>query len=91
MVYPPGYRIAANQSDARPAWGAWAPDILGLTAIGTFLELMVIWAALATIYFLPVWLIGLFGNRNLNFRSSWKLAGAALMPGALLLSPALAR
>ena len=35
--YPPGYIIAANQTDARPAWGAWAPDILGLAAIGTFL------------------------------------------------------
>jgi hypothetical protein len=87
--YPPGYVIAANQIDARPAWGAWAPDILGLAAIGTFLGLLLVWAALATIYFLPVWLVCWFTNRNLNFRASWKLAGAALMPGALLLSLAL--
>src|ERR1035441_7703480 len=32
LAYPPGYIIAANQTDARPAWGAWAPDILGLAA-----------------------------------------------------------
>jgi hypothetical protein len=50
---------------------------------------MLAWAALATVYFLPVWLIGVFVNRNLNFRSSWKLAGAALMPGALLLTAAI--
>ena len=87
--YPPGYVIAANQIDARPAWGAWAPDILGLAAIGTFLGLLFVWAALATIYFLPVWLISWFTNRDLNFRASWKLAGASLMPGALLLSLAL--
>jgi hypothetical protein len=85
-AYPPGYVIAANQTDARPAWGAWAPDILGLAAIGTFFGLLIVWALLATVYFLPVWFISLFSNRDLNFRESWKLAGAALMPGALLLS-----
>jgi hypothetical protein len=43
------------------------------------------WWGLATIYFLPVWLGGFFGNRDLNFRQSWRLAGAALMPGALVM------
>ena len=89
LAYPPGYIIAANQTDAQPAWGAWAPDILGLAAIGAFLGLLLAWAALATVYFLPVWLICFFCNRDLNFRASWKLAAAALMPGALLLSLAL--
>jgi hypothetical protein len=84
--YPRGYVIAANATDARPVWGAWAPDILGLAAIGTFFGLLLVWALLATVYFLPVWLICLFTNRDLNFRASWRLAGAALMPGALLLS-----
>jgi hypothetical protein len=84
--YPGGYVIATNVTDARPVWGAWAPDILGLAAIGTFLGLLLVWALLATIYFLPVWLICLFTNRDLNFRASWRLAGASLMPGALLLS-----
>ena len=89
MPYPPGYIIAFNQTDARPAWGAWAPDILGLAAIGTFFGLLIVWALLATIYFLPVWLVCLFSNRDLTFCASWKLAGAALMPGALLLALAL--
>jgi len=86
LPYPPNYVIAANQTDARPTWGAWAPDILGLVAIGTFFGLLLVWAVLATVYMLPVWLICLFGNRDLTFSASWKLAGAALMPGALLLS-----
>lgn len=90
FAYPPGYVIAANQPDARPAWGAWAPDILGLAAIGAFWGLMLTWAVLATIYFIPVWLVCLFTNRDLNFRASWKLAGAALMPGAVLFSLSLA-
>jgi hypothetical protein len=87
--YPPAYVIAANQTDARPTWGAWAPDILGLAALGTFVGLLVMWALLATVYFVPVWLICLFSNRDLSFGASWKLAGAALMPGALLFSLAL--
>jgi uncharacterized membrane protein YgdD (TMEM256/DUF423 family) len=89
VFYPPGYIIAANQTDARPTWGAWAPDILGLTAIGVFLGLLVVWAVLATIYAIPVWLVCLFCNRDLNFRASWRVAGASLMPGALLVSLAL--
>ncbi len=87
--YLPNYIIAANQTDARPAWGAWAPDVLGLAAIGLFFGLLVAWALLATLYLFPVWLVCLFTNRDLNFRASWKLAGAALMPGALLLSASL--
>lgn len=86
LPYPAGYIIAANQTDARPAWGAWAPDILGLTAIGVFVGLLLLWAVLATLYFIPVWLVCLFSNRDLNLAASWKLAGAALLPGALILS-----
>ena len=47
------------------------------------------WWLLATLYFLPVWLLGFFANRDLNFRQSWRLAGAALMPGALLMVAAI--
>ena len=48
--------------------------------------LLASWWLLATIYFLPVWLLGFFVNRDLNFRASWKLSGAALLPGALLMA-----
>jgi hypothetical protein len=48
------------------------------------------WAVMATVYFFPVWLVCFFANRDLNFRQSWRLAGAALMPGALLLTAAIA-
>jgi len=87
--YPTGYLIAANRTEARPAWGAWAPDLLGLAAIGTFFGLLAVWAVLATVYCFPVWLICFFSNRDLNLLASWRLAGAALLPGALLLSGAL--
>ena len=89
LDYPTGYLIAANRADARPAWGAWSPNLLGLATIGTFFGLMLVWAVLATVYSLPVWLLCFFANRDLNFRASWKLAAAALLPGALLMSVSL--
>ena len=90
IPYPPGQSFYFNRTDLRPAWGAWAPDILGLAAIGTFFGLLLAWWLLATLYFLPVWLIGFFSDRNLNFRAAWKLSGAALLPGALIMSLGLA-
>lgn len=86
LNYPRGYIIAANQPDARPAWGAWAPEVLALAAIGTFFGLLLVWSVLALAYAAPVWLISFFANRDLSFRASFKLAGAALMPGAALMS-----
>jgi hypothetical protein len=84
--YPTDQPFYFNRTDLQPKWGAWEPVILGLTGVATFLGLLMCWALLATLYFLPVWLIAFFANRDLNFMESWRLAGAALMPGALLMS-----
>jgi hypothetical protein len=88
--YPPDQIISFNRTELEPLWGAWEPELLAITVLAVVAGLMLAWAALATVYFLPVWLIGFFANRNLNFPGSWKLAGAALMPGALLLTAAVA-
>ena len=41
--------------------------------------LLVSWWLLATVYFLPVWLLGFFANRDLNFRAELEIVrrGAA--------------
>jgi len=88
--YPSGWIVAFNRTDLEPLWGAWKPDILAIATGAVIAGLMLSWAVLATIYFLPVWLICFFAERDLNFRQSWRLAGAALMPGALLLTAAIA-
>jgi len=86
IPYPPDQSFYFNRSDVLPAWGAWSPNFLGLLAVGTFFGLLLMWALLATVYFLPVWLIAYYGDRALDFRSAWKLSAAALLPGALVLS-----
>jgi hypothetical protein len=89
LPYPQDESFYFNRTDLQPAWEAWSPNLLGLAALGTFFGLLLMWALLATLYFLPVWLVAFYTDRDLNFRASWKLAGAALMPGALLLSLAI--
>jgi hypothetical protein len=84
--YPPDSIIPFNRTKFEPLWGAWAAEILFIAAAATVIGLWLSWWILATVYFLPVWVAGYFANRELDFRRSWKLSGAALMPGALLMA-----
>jgi hypothetical protein len=88
VFYPKDWIIAFNHTELGPWWGAWAPPILEITILSLAVVLMLSWFGLATLYFLPVWLIGFYGNRELSLRASWRLAGAALMPGCVFLSVA---
>jgi hypothetical protein len=87
--YPHDWIIAFNRTEVEPWWGAWGPPILWTTAAVVVIGLLAVWALLATIYLLPAWLVGLYVNRDLNLRASWKLAAAALLPGALLMAAAI--
>ena len=84
--YPVDQPFFFNRTDLQPKWGAWEPISLALSGIAVFLGLLASWLALATIYFLPVWLVAFFANRDLSIFQSWRLAGATLMPGAMLMS-----
>ncbi|HXR04319.1 MAG TPA: hypothetical protein VN836_06380, partial [Verrucomicrobiae bacterium] len=88
--YPPGWIVSFNRTDLEPLWDAWRPDILAIATGAIIAGLMLSWAVLATVYFFPVWLVCFFADRELNFRQCWRLAGAALLPGALLLAAAIA-
>jgi hypothetical protein len=84
--YPSGVVFFFNRTEFQPLWGAWRAEILFLAAAVAAIGLLLSWWLLATLYFLPVWLLGFFVNRDLNFRRSWKLSGGAVLPGALLMS-----
>jgi hypothetical protein len=87
--YPGSLNFPFNRPELGPWWGAWAPPILGLIALGTVIGLLAVWAVLATLYAGPVWLIAFFADRELSLGGSWRLAGAGLMPGALLMAAAI--
>ena len=86
FFYPQDRFAPFNRTELEPLWGAWTSTILFAAAMATAIVLLASWWLLATIYFLPVWTLGFFVNRDLNFRGSWKLSGAVLMPGAVLMA-----
>ncbi|MFO1488613.1 MAG: hypothetical protein U1F65_09050 [Verrucomicrobiota bacterium] len=89
FAYPTNQPLPFNRVDLEPKWGAWQPPLLWLTFGAVVAGLFLSWAALATVYCPVVWLVGFFANKHLDLRASWKLAGAALMPGATLLTLAI--
>jgi hypothetical protein len=89
VAYPEGWIIAFNRAELEPRWGAWRPMFLALAVAGVMVYLLASWMVLATLYCGPVWLLGFYANRDLTLQASWKLAGAALMPGAFVMLAAI--
>jgi hypothetical protein len=85
FYYPPDEIISFNRIELDPLWKAWRAAILFFIILAVIIALLLSWWILAAICFLPVWLAGFFTNRDLDLRASWKLSGAALLPGALLM------
>jgi hypothetical protein len=84
--YSPDWNYAFNRTKLEPWWGAWHPWILVVALACVVAGLMISWALLATIYYAPVRLLSFLENRDLSWRQSWLLSGAAMMPGALFLA-----
>ena len=89
VPYPPGTVIAFGRSELEPLWGAWRPILLWITVVAVMVGLLFTWGALATLYTLPVYLAGWLANRDLKLAGSWRVAGAAMMPGALVMTLAI--
>jgi hypothetical protein len=87
--YPLTGGTPLNQPELDPWWGAWAPPILAVVALGVTFGLLLTWWGLAALYAPLVWLGGFLANRDLSLAGSWRLAGAALMPGALFFTLAI--
>jgi len=86
MEYPPDWTLPFNQAELEPWWGAWQPALLAGAAAMTALGLMLAWTLLAAIYCAPVRIVSFLENRDLSWTQSWRLAGAAMLPGALFLT-----
>jgi hypothetical protein len=86
LHYPPGWTVQFSRPELEPWWGAWEPNILWIVGLSAVVLLMLTWAFLASLYFWIARVLGYFADRDLTWGGSWRLAGAALMPGALLLA-----
>lgn len=86
LVYPPRGAVAFNRPELKPWWGAWKPALLLAVGGLTFLTVLVCWQVVAVLYALPAWMMAFYTDRELTLAGSWRLAGAALLPGDLWLA-----
>jgi hypothetical protein len=88
-AYPAGWVLAMNRTELAPLWGAWRPVLLVGVVVFGGAGLMASWFLLGLIYAGPVRFYAAVLQRQLSWWQAWKLSGAALLPGALLLVLAL--
>jgi len=81
-----GWSLSLDSNEAIPWWGAWEGPLLMMVGALVVVGLLASWFVLTLLYTPGVWFFGFFANRRLGWTASWKLAGAALMPGALILN-----
>jgi len=82
--YGRGTAISLARSNLEPWCGAWKPVLLIGTGAVAVLFLLLFWAVLAAIYMAPAKFIAWFADRYLPWGGAWRLASAALLPGALV-------
>jgi hypothetical protein len=86
ISYPKDWTIELNRPQVEPRWGAWRPFLLVGMGASVAVGVMAIWLVLATAYSLPVRLLAFYSDRDVGWPGCWRLAAAAQLPGALLLS-----
>jgi hypothetical protein len=69
-----------------PWWGAWRPVVLVAAGLAVVVWLLLVWTVLAWIYAPAAKLVAWFCDRQLTWPGAWRLAGAALLPGAVLMA-----
>ncbi|MGA2177637.1 MAG: hypothetical protein ABSH38_21895 [Verrucomicrobiota bacterium] len=86
--YGTGTTLDLSRTHLEPWWGAWQPVLWTGLGVALVLLLFAAWWAMATVYVAPAMFLGWFADRNLSWVGAWRLASAALMPGALLMAAA---
>lgn len=90
LRYPAGLRFRLNRVAASGWLAAWKiPALIGLGG-AVFLGLFLSWWFLATLYGILLWAFGGTAGRELTFLEGWRLAGAALLPPAILMTAIIA-
>jgi hypothetical protein len=87
--YGRGTSLNLARSNLEPWWSAWQPVLLAGAGAATLLWLLVGWAVLAAIYMAPAKFAAWMGDRFLPWGGAWRLASAALLPGAVVMAGAM--
>src|SRR5436190_1872427 len=68
-----------------PVWLSERPFLLVGAVAGVVIGLLAGWLGLAALYSLPLRLIAFYSDRKATWGACWRVAGAAQLPGALLM------
>ncbi|HYG22769.1 MAG TPA: hypothetical protein VEH04_08310 [Verrucomicrobiae bacterium] len=85
LHYRNDYTIEFNRTALEPWWGAWRPPLLWILFGSVLFGLIATWWMLALAYSIPLWIAALLRDRRMGWASSWKLASASFIPGALMM------
>jgi hypothetical protein len=86
MGYPRLLSVDLSRTHLEPWWGAWGPIVVVAAGLGMAVALVLLWVALAWVYAPGAKLAAWFFDRQLTWPGAWRLACAALLPGAVLLT-----
>jgi hypothetical protein len=86
--YGRGASASLARSNLEPWWSAWQPVLLIGAGVSAVVLLLLFWAVLAALYMAPAKCIAWFADRYLTWAGAWRLASAALLPGAVVLAAA---
>lgn len=89
LPYPPDVEIALSRPALDPWWNAWRPAFLLAGGLGTMAWLFASWGVLATLYAVPVRVLAGLAGRAASAGKCWRVAAAALLPGALWMGGAI--
>ena len=84
--YPRDYTIGFNRGELQASWGAWGWAVTTGIVAGTIVLVLGTWWVVAILYVPLVKVFALFADRQITWLGSWRLSGAALLPGGLLLA-----
>jgi hypothetical protein len=82
--YEPEWRVPLSRVEVQAAWGAWRSTLFIAVTVAVIAILFVNWFVLALLVCPLVWVFAFFKDRQITLPGSWKLALAALLPGALV-------
>lgn len=83
--YERGGYLNLARSNLEPWWGAWHPVVYTGIGVEVFLQMMITWILLGTIYMIPARFIGFYMDRDLTFGGAWRLSTIGLLPGAMMM------
>lgn len=89
VSYPAQWTLACNRIELQSWLDTWAGVLLAAVGLSVVVGLLCVWPLLAVVWTVPVLLVARFLDRGAGLGACWRVAAAAQLPGAILMTVAL--